>query len=1195
ALHHTYGTHRPNEQPLYLGSIKSNIGHTQAAAGIAGLIKLIMAMRHGRLPQSLHIDAPTPHSPWDASLQLLTEARPWPDTGRPRRAAISSFGISGTNAHLIIEQPPAAAERKPEPAADTPIPWLLSARTEPALRAQAARLSEHLAAGPGLRPADVGRSLAVTRAAFARRASVTGGSMEVLRERLAALARGESVPGVDEGPVRAPEGSTAFLFSGQGSQRPGMGRGLYTAFPVFADALDDVCRRLDPHLPHPLREVMFTETPDTDPDTAPDTNPPQNGGEPLLTRTAYAQPALFALQTALYRLLRQAGVVPEALLGHSVGEIAAAHAAGALDLDDACALVAARGRLMEQVSASGAMVAVRAPEQQVLASLKGLEDRVSVAAVNGPAATVISGDAEAVGEVAARWAELGRRTRRLRVSHAFHSPHMDAVLEEFRQVAKGLTVRAPRIPLVSSVTGGVIGAELLASPDYWVRQIRDTVRFLDGVRTLDSRGAGVFVELGPDAVCVPMAQESVPPDGPGSGGRLFVPLLRRDRPEAESALGALGRLFVHGLDVDWREALTGAGGREVDLPVYAFQHRRYWLDPDPVPPPAVASPADSAWWAAVDGGEPAALAELVGVPEGAEDALAGLLPALAAWRREEHRWFRGEWRRAGEPGGPEPELPPGRWPVLIPAGHERGPLVDAVVTALEERGARPVPLSWEPAGAGAGPLARALREAAGAGEGPPAGVVSLLALLDGLHTPEGAAAGYGPGAADALLAAVRSLDWDTPVWHLTCGAFPVAEPGEVDPGPGLPLQARLWGAADALADGFPDQWGGLVDVPADPAALDERFRRRLAAVLGGRLLEPGQDRVALRAPGAYVRRLRAVPRPAAAAERPAPGPAAALVTGGASGLAAHAARRLVAEGVTHLLLADCPDPADPDLVALIAELSRAGARVVPGPYGSDDAAALFAAVADLPAGLPLRAVVHARRDSGDAAGRAALAAYGIAARSEGTVLVAFTPAAGLLPDGGDRAAAETAALAQALVLWRAAAGGPAGVIAWGAHPGPGGEEVFAVRPGPALALLGGAPVTDGAVLVLAETDPGTAPGPPGAAAPAAEADEAAADRSAVFRGRFAAADGPGREALLMDLVRANAAELLGLDRPEDLGPEDGFVEAGFSSFTALELRDRIGTATGLELSTKAVYEHPTPRALVSALLAAAGSGLPGPS
>ncbi|QDY80455.1 acyltransferase domain-containing protein [Streptomyces qinzhouensis] len=1174
ALHHTYGTNRPTGQPLYLGSIKSNIGHTQAAAGIASLIKMTMAMRYGHLPQTLHIDEPSPHTPWD-SLQLLTTAHPWPETGRPRRAAVSSFGISGTNAHLILEQPP-TQEPQPHPRTTTPLPWLLSARSDAALRAQAARLGAHLEAAPELRPEDIGHSLAVTRAPLNRRAVVTGGSAAVLRERLAALAGGESAPGVYEGPARPVGGGTAFLFSGQGSQRPGMGRELHAAFPVFADTLDDICRRLDPHLPRPLQEVMFTDDP---------------GDDPLIHHTRYAQPALFALQTALHRLLRHAGVVPEALLGHSVGEIAAAHAAGALDLDDACALVAARGRLMEELPAGGAMFSVRAPEQQVLASLKGLADRVAIAAVNGPAATVISGDAEAVEEVAGRWAELGRRTRRLRVSHAFHSPHMDAVLEDFRQIAKGLTVRAPRIPLVSAVTGDVVGAELLAAPDYWVRQVRDPVRFFDGVRTLDARGVGAFVELGPDAVCVPMAQESVPSGGAEAAERLFVPLLRRDRPETQSALGALARLFVRGLDVDWRQALAGTGGREVDLPTYAFQHRSYWLDPDPGPP-VTSSPSEEGWWAAVDGEDRAALAGLIGVSDEADSALAELLPALAAWRREERRWFRWDWQRAAEPGGPERAPAPGWWPVLIPAGHERGPLVDAVVTALEERGARPVPLSWEPEGAEAEALARALRRSAGAEGGPPAGMVSLLALLDGLHTPEGAVAGYGPGAAEALFAAARSLGWEAEVWHLTCGAFPVAAEGRADPGPGLPLQARLWGAAD----GSPDQWGGLVDVPTDPAALDEGFRRRLATVLGEGLPASGADRVALRASGVYVRRMRAEPRPVAPAERSAPGPAAALVTGGAAGLAAQAARRLAADGVTRLLLADCPDPAAPEVAALVTELSGAGVRVVPGGYDSADAAAVAGAVAELPAGLPLRAVVHARRDTGDAACRAALVAHGIAAGRDGTAFVAFTSAAGAVPDGGDRAAAETAAFVHALVLWRRAAGGPAGVIAWGERPGAGGPEAFQVRPGPALALLGGAPVTGDGVLLLADLDRAEAvpdsPGIPGPSSKATDPEDVTdVDRSAVFRGRFAAAEGPGREELLMRLVRANAADILGLDRPEDLGTEDGFIEAGFSSFTALELRDRIATATGLTLSPKAVYDHPTPRALVSALLTAALSTL----
>ncbi|MFE5796135.1 SDR family NAD(P)-dependent oxidoreductase [Streptomyces sp. NPDC056503] len=536
ALLATYGQGRGDGDPLWLGSVKSNLGHTQAAAGVAGVIKMVMAMRHGELPRTLHVDEPSTHVDWDAGrVELLAESRAWPETGRPRRAGISSFGISGTNAHVVLEQAPPLDAPRPPTAPPVVVPWPLSARSPEALHDQAARLLARVDGVSGLDPVDVGHTLATARSAFEYRKVVLGTTPAELVAELA-----DFVASADRA-SKAEETRTAFVFGGQGSQRLGMGRGLYEAFPVFAGALDEVLAEL----PDGLREVMWGEDAE------------------VLNRTGWAQPALFAVEVALFRILESWGVRPDAVAGHSVGEIAAAHVAGVLSLTDAARLVSARGRLMEALPEGGAMVAVEASEDEIR-----LTAGVSVAAVNGPRALVVSGVESEVLALQAHFEELGRKTTRLKVSHAFHSPLMEPMLEDFRQAVEGLEFRAPDLPVVSTVSGAPAGEEELTDPAYWVRQVREPVRFADALAALRAQSVGRFVEVGPDAALTATA-----PDTP------FVPLLRRDRDEARQLLDGLARLFAAGVAVDWAGYFAGAGARGVDLPTYPFQRRSYWMRP----------------------------------------------------------------------------------------------------------------------------------------------------------------------------------------------------------------------------------------------------------------------------------------------------------------------------------------------------------------------------------------------------------------------------------------------------------------------------------------------------------------------------------------------------------------------------------------------------------------------------------------
>ncbi|WP_170107954.1 type I polyketide synthase, partial [Micromonospora echinospora] len=1173
ALLATYGQDRV--EPLLLGSIKSNIGHTQAAAGVAGVIKMVLAMRHGLVPATLHVDEPSPHVDWTAgAVTLATEPMPWPETGRPRRAAVSSFGISGTNAHVIIEQPPVEVVEGEivDPALpDALVPVLVSARSAEALAGQADRWARWLAADEGLRPVDVGWSSVTTRPALEYRALLTATGRDDLLGSLRALAAGEPSGAVVTG-TAAVRGRVALLFSGQGAQRAGMGRELYATFPVFAATLDEVCAQLDPLLPQPLKAVLFAEA--GTPEAA------------LLDQTVFTQAGLFAVEVALFRLVESFGVVPDFVGGHSVGEITAAYVAGVLSLADACALVAARGRLMQALPSGGGMLAVAAPEAVVAASIEGLTGRVGIAAVNGPSAVVVSGAVEVLDEVEAAWRDRGARTRRLAVSHAFHSPLMEPMLDEFRAVLSGLRFAAPLVPVVSNLTGAIADAGELRTPEYWVRHVREAVRFADGVTALRVAGVDTFVEVGPQSVLTAMAAEVLP----GDGDVLAVAVQRRDRPEVSALLAALGELHVNGVAVTWSQWFAGVGARRVDLPTYAFQHQRYWPATVDRPQAAVADAGDAEFWAAVERGDLSGLAEQLGAD--AVDALAPALPALTSWRQARTRdtsldgW---SYRIGWEPVRPVPAAGlSGRWLVVtVGADTDAG-----VAKALAGAGARVDTLTVAPT-LGRAPLGERLRRTGADGW---AGVLCVLPRQDQSlpHAP-----GVPAGTA-VLLTLVQALtDTGLPgrVWALSRAAMPVAPGGPA----GDPWAALTWGLGRAVALEQPDRWGGLVDLPA---RADRTTRAALVAVLA----DGTMDQVAVRRNGVFGRRLVPAAPPAGTGWRPS---GTVLVTGGTGALGRRVARWLLVNGAAEVVLASRRGPDAPGATDLVDELAAHGTvRVVACDVADAES------VTELVAGLPaLTAVVHTAGASGGTTPAYELTDADLSATLAGKVLgalhldtacrdrdldafVVFSSVAGVWGGGGQAGYAAGNALLDALVAARRAAGLPATALAYGPWAEDGmaaGETAEGLRrrgftplaPDAAVAALGRWVNAAEAAPVVADVDWSrfvaafTAARPSHlfdrvAPAVAVRPERPEADAATEgLRTRLAALPATGQETLLVDLVRAEAAAVLGHSSADQVPAGRAFRELGFDSLAAVQLRDRLGRATGVTLPSTVVFDHPS--------------------
>ncbi|MFB9682799.1 type I polyketide synthase [Amycolatopsis plumensis] len=1159
ALLATYG--RDREQPLWLGSVKSNIGHTQAAAGVAGIIKVVQALRHEVLPRTLHVSEPSSHVDWSAgAVELLTGSREWARGERVRRAGVSSFGVSGTNAHVILEEAPDGVEPVPDQGPAVVVPWVLSARSPESLEEQAARLASWVAESP-VRPVDVGHTLATGRSMFEHRAAVVGSDPADLVTALQNPVRG----------VADVTGRTVFVFPGQGAQWTGMAVELVESSPVFAARMRECADALAEFVDWSLLDVLADEE--------------------MLERVDVVQPVSFAVNVSLAALWRSYGIEPDAVVGHSQGEIAAACVSGALSLADAARVVALRSRAIGEVlSGRGGMVSVALPEQAVRERIAPWEQRISVAAVNGPSSVVVSGEPGALDELMAACAADGVRAKRIAVDYASHSAQVEAVEQRLATDLAPIRPRSGTVPFFSTVTGDWLDTAGLDA-GYWYTNLRRTVRFEPAIRALGEAGHAAFVEVSAHPVLTMAVQETLEEAGPSAA----VGSLRRGHGGLDRLLTSVAELHVRGISPDWDAVFGPHRPRRVDLPTYAFHRRRYWLDVPDRPAPA-ADPVDAEFWAAVERADLPSLAGELAVPE---DELGAVLPALTSWRRRRREsatvdsWrYEITWRPAAVPAA----VVTGHW-LVVTGGHVPEPILAGTREALRGKGVDVTVLAVTDVDRDA--LAKLLGDL----EVTPDGIVSLLAHDERAH-PVFSSVSLGLCGTAALIQALGDAGIDAPLWLTTSGAVTT---GHGDP-VGHPAQAPVWGLARVARIEHPERWGGVADLPEE---FGEPAREAFAAALGG-----SERAVAVRAAGTFVPRLtRAVSKTAG----PDAGWAAGgrvLITGGTGALGARVARWAAEHGAAHLVLVSRRGLDAPEAEALRTELTGLGAEVTIAACDVADREQLAGLVRDVTADGPLTAVVHTAGvlddgvldslapDRFEHVLRPKVAAarnlHELTAEFDLSAFVLFSSAAGTLGNAGQANYAAANAYLDALAAHRRGLGLAACSVAWGQWGGGGLAEQSTrqeslrrggsspMDPATALAALDRV-LADGAGFALvADVD--------WARAAADAGDSLVADLPEVRRARQAAPpverDEPGRFAglppaqrapALLDLVRSAAAAVLGYRTAAEVPVDRALRDLGFDSVTAMELRNRLAAATGLRLPTTLVFDHPSAGALAGYL------------
>ncbi|WNM49183.1 SDR family NAD(P)-dependent oxidoreductase [Kitasatospora sp. CM 4170] len=1200
ALLATYGQDRSAEQPLWLGSLKSNIGHAQAAAGVGGVIKMVMAMRNGVLPRTLHVDEPTTHVDWSAgAVSLLTEAQEWPAGERARRAAVSSFGISGTNAHVILEEAPEEPHRETAESnsPSSVVPWVLSARDERALRAQAGQLATFLQDHPDTDLRAVGHTLLTGRAALDHRAVALGQNHDELLTTLTALADGTAPigHGTHDRPV--------FVFPGQGSQWIGMGAELLDTSPVFAQWIANCEAALAPHVDWSLTDVLR--------------------GNDDLTRVDVIQPALFAVMVSLAELWRSLGIEPAAVIGHSQGEIAAATVAGALSLEDGARVAALRSQAILAISGHGGMASLPLSAEDATALLARWDGRLTVAAHNGPTTTVIAGDRDALDELLNHCEQQQIRARRIDVDYASHSPHVEAIQADLATQLAGLTPQAASVPFYSTVTGGLIDTRQLDAA-YWYTNLRQTVRFTDATHAAHTNGHTTYIEASPHPVLTPAIEETLDTETV-----IVTGTLRRNEDTWTRLLTSATHLHNHGHPLNWTPFLHPA--THPDLPTYPFQHQHLWIE-DAAPAgsgQAEATAVDAGFWEAVAEQDAAALAATLEVEdEEQRRSLTTLLPALSAWHRQSlDRSVVDDWRYriAWKPvAGHTASALTGTWLVVVPAGHAEAAWVADATRMLGVRGARTVLLEVADADADREVLATRLRELLADDESDRAGVLSFLGL-DDRRCPGKRTVTVGLSLTLTLVQALADLGVRAPLWCATHGAVS-AGPSDA---PADPVQAQLWGLGRVVALEQSQLWGGLVDLPEQP---DERSLGQLVRVLAG---ASDEDQIAVRPAGLFARRMVHAPLGETRPVRRWRPRGTVLVTGGTGSLGPRLARWLADNGAEHLVLASRSGPNAPGATDLAAELTAQGVAVTLAACDIADREAVSALLDGLRAdGHTVRAVLHTAAfieltsvaDTGLESLDQVLAAKVDGARHLADLLdpealdafVLFSSIAGFWGSGDHAAYAAANAALDALAEQGRADGLPMVSVAWGVWEDAvntwknlgdldvertrqrvRGQGLPLMRPEAAIAALQQALDQDDTFVAVAEIDwdrfvplfTALRPSPllaelPEARAVLASSAEAEANTSGAgseLRRSLADLSEPEQLRVLVDLVTTHAVAVLGRRDQDAVRPERAFKELGFESLTAVELRNRLASATGLRLPATLVFDYPTPAAIAAQL------------